>query len=120
MSVSAYGSTIGIGGGAFANAQKLTEIVFPSGLKVIDSGAFTDCTKLQTVKFTGNTPPVLMGSGIFDVSIKDFQIIIPNTSSSVVNAYLCAYNFGEYEPYIDLGGNAAPGSTTNRNNVNLG
>ena len=120
MSVSAYGSTIGIGGGAFANAQKLTEIVFPSGLKVIDSGAFTDCTKLQTVEFTGNTPPVLMGSGIFDVSITNFQIIIPNTSSSVVNAYLCAYNFGEYEPYIDLGGNAAPGSTTNRNNVNLG
>lgn len=120
MSVSAYGSTIGIGGGAFANAQKLTEIVFPSGLKVIDSEAFTDCTKLQTVKFTGNTPPVLMGSGIFDVNVTNFEMIIPNTSSSVVNAYLCAYNFGEYEPYIDLGGNAAPGSTTNRNNVNLG
>ena len=120
MSVSAYGSTIGISGGAFANAQKLTEIIFPSGLKVIDSGVFTDCTKLQTVQFTGNTPPVLMGPGIFDVTVTNFEMIIPNTSSSVVNAYLCAYNFGEYEPYIDLGGNAAPGSTTNRNNVNLG
>jgi hypothetical protein len=120
MSVPAYGSTIGIGGGAFANAQKLTEIILPAGLKVIDSTAFTDCTKLQTVQFTGNTPPVLMGSGIFDVSVTNFEMIIPNTSSSVVNAYLCAYNFGEYEPYIDLGGNAAPGSTTNRNNVNLG
>ena len=120
MSASAYASTIGIGGGAFANAQKLTEIIFPASLKVIDSLAFADCIKLQTVEFTGNTPPVLMGSGIFDVNIQNFKMIIPNTSSGVVNAYLCAYNFGEYEPYIDLGGNAAPGDTTNRNNVNLG
>lgn len=120
MSASAYASTVGIGGGAFANAQKLTEIIFPAALKVIDSAAFTNCTKLQTVQFTGTTPPVLMGSGIFDVDIANFEMIIPNTSSSVVNAYLCAYNFGEYEPYIDLGGHAAPGSTTNRNNVNLG
>ena len=120
MTASAYASTVGIGGGAFANAKKLTEIIFPSALKVIDSAAFTNCTKLQTVQFTGTTPPVLMGSGIFDVDITNFEMIIPNTSSSVVNAYLCAYNFGEYEPYIDLGGHAAPGSTTNRNQVNLG
>ena len=120
MSVSAYASTVGIANGAFTNAQKLNEIIFPSALKVIDSTAFTDCSKLKTVEFTGNTPPVLMGTGIFDVEILNFEMIIPNTSSSVVNAYLCAYNFGEYEPYINLGGNAAPGSTANRNNVNLG
>ena len=44
---------------------------------------------------------------------------IPTTDSSVVTAYLCAFNFGEYEPYIDLNGNAAPSAGTARNQVHL-
>lgn len=119
MTATSYASTIGIGAGAFANADKLTEIKFPASLLVIDSTAFTNCTKLQTVEFTGTTPPVLMGTSTFDTSVEDFKMVIPTTSSSVVNAYLCAYNFAQYEPYIDLGGNAAPGDDATRNQVFL-
>ena len=114
-----YASTIGIGAGAFTNAVGLTEIVFPSSLLVIDSTAFENCTMLQTVTFTGNTPPLLMGSGIFNTNVESFEMVIPTADADVVTAYLCAYNFGEYEPYIDLNGNAAPSSTTPRNQVNL-
>ena len=119
MSGTAYASTVGIGAHAFNNAEGLTRFVFPSSLMVIDSTAFTGCTKLSSVEFTGTTPPVLMGAGIFDTSVEGFEMIIPTTDSNVVTAYLCAYNFGEYEPYIDLNGNAAPGSSTTRNQVNL-
>jgi len=119
MSAAAYASTVGIGADAFANAMELTQIIFPSSLMVIDSTAFTGCTKLNTVEFTGSAPPVLMGTGIFDTSVEDFKMIIPTTNSNVVTAYLCAYNFGEYEPYIDLNGNAEPGAGVARNQVSL-
>ena len=119
MTATAYASTVGIGAGAFANATELTQIVFPSSLMVIDSTAFTGCSKLSSVEFTGTTPPVLMGAGIFDTSVEGFKMTIPTTDSSVVTAYLCAFNFGEYEPYIDLNGNAAPSAGTARNQVHL-
>jgi hypothetical protein len=47
-------------------------------------------------------------------------MVIPTTDGDVVTAYLCAYNFGEYEPYIDLNGHAAPDANTPRNQVPLG
>lgn len=117
MTGTAYASTVGIGANAFTNAAELTQIVFPGSLMVIDSTAFTGCAKLYSVEFTGTTPPVLMGAGIFDTSVENFQMIIPTTDSNVVTAYLCAFNFGEYEPYIDLNGNAAPGAAAARNQV---
>jgi hypothetical protein len=114
-----FASTVGIGANAFTNAAGLNQIVLPGSLMVIDSAAFTNCTKLNTVEFTGNVPPVLMGVGIFDTSVEDFKMVIPTDDSAVVTAYLCAYNFGEYEPYIDLNGNAAPSADTPRNQVSL-
>ena len=117
MTGTAYASTVGIGANAFTNAAELTQIVFPGSLMVIDSTAFTGCAKLYSVEFTGTTPPVLMGAGIFDTSVENFQMIIPTTDSNVVTAYLCTFNFGEYEPYIDLNGNTAPGAAAARNQV---
>ena len=119
MTATSFSSTVGIGAGAFANASKLTEIKFPASLLVIDGSAFTNCLQLKTVEFTGTTPPVLMGSNIFDTSVEGFKMVIPNSSASVVTAYLCAYNFAQYEPFIDLGGNAAPGADAVRNQVML-
>ena len=119
LSGTSYAATVGISAGAFANASKLTEIVFPASLLVIDSTAFEDCDRLRTVQFTGNTPPTLMGSGIFDTRVESFKMVIPTTSADVVTAYLCAYNFTEYEPYIDLNGHAAPDAGTERNQVPL-
>lgn len=119
MSGSGYEMTVGIGAGAFANAGKLTQIVFPASLTVIDSTAFNNCSKLQTVEFTGNTPPTLMGAGIFDTSVDSFSMIIPTTSGDVVTAYLCAYNFAEYEPFINRNGHAAPSNTMERNQVHI-
>lgn len=115
-----YVSTVGIGANAFANATKLTQIVFPDSLMVIDSTAFTNCAQLNTVEFTGDTPPLLMGVGIFDTAVDGFNMIIPTSNSDVVMAYLCAYNFGEYEDYINLNGNSAPDENTPRNQVPLG
>ena len=120
MTASGYASTLGISAYAFANANGLTEIVFPGSIMVIDGTAFNGCKKLQTVEFTGATPPVLMGADMFDTSVSDFKIIIPTTSSDVVAAYLCSYNFAMYEPFIDLNGVAAPGDNADRNNVYLG
>lgn len=120
MTASGYASTLGISAYAFANANGLTEIVFPGSIMVIDGTAFNGCKKLQTVEFTGATPPVLMGAGMFDTTVSDFKIIIPTTSSDVVAAYLCSYNFAMYEPFIDLNGVAAPGDNADRNNVYLG
>jgi hypothetical protein len=114
-----FASTVGIGANAFTNAAGLNQIVLPGSLMVIDSAAFTNCTKLNTVEFTGNVPPVLMGVGIFDTSVEDFKMVIPTDDSAVVTAYLCAYNFGEYEPYIDLNGNVPPSADTPRNQVSL-
>ena len=119
MTGTAYASTVGIGASAFANAG-LTEIKFPASLLVIDSTAFDGCAKLATVEFTGTTPPTLMGAGIFDTSVENFKMVIPTTDANVVTSYLCAYNFAEYEPYIDLNGNAAPSASTARNQVHLG
>lgn len=119
LSGSSYASTVAIGAGAFSNASKMTQIKFPASLLVIDSTAFENCTKLHTVQFTGTTPPTLMGSGIFDTKVEAFKMVIPTASQDVVTAYLCAYNFGEYEPYIDLNGHAAPGANTARNQVPL-
>lgn len=120
MTGTGYSSTVVIGSKAFMNATKLTKIKFPASLLVIDSTSFENCTKLKTVEFTGNTPPVLMGSGIFDTSIEGFNMVIPTSSSSVVTAYLCGYNFSEYEAFINRGGHAAPGANTDRNKVSIG
>ncbi len=102
MSGADYEATIIIGANAFTNATGLTQIVFPSSLMMIDSTAFDNCTKLNTVEFTGDTPPVLMSEGIFDTTVEDFVMIIPIVDTNVVNAYLTAYNFVEYLPYINL------------------
>ncbi len=120
MSGDAYASTVGISANAFANAANLTQIVFPETLMVIDSTAFESCKQLSTVEFTGDTPPVLMGAGIFDTSVDNFEMVIPTTDGDVVLTYLCAFNFGEYEPYIDLNGHAGPDADTPRNQVPLG
>lgn len=119
MSGSSYAATVGIAAGAFENVTGLTEIIFPEALLVIDGTAFTNCTALKKVTFTGDVPPTLMGAGIFDTDVVGFEMVIPTTSSDLVMAYLCAYNFGEYEPYIDRGGHAAPGADTLRNQVPL-
>lgn len=118
MTASSYASTVGIGAGAFANASKLTEIKFPASLMVIDSTAFANCTQLQSVEFTGTTPPLLMGSNIFDTGVEGFKMTVP-TGTSVVNAYLAAYNFAQYEPYINLAGTASLASDVVRNQVLL-
>jgi hypothetical protein len=97
MTGSGYETTVVIAAGAFANANGLTEIAFPSSLMVIDGAAFKDCAKLKTVTFTGTTPPTLMGSKIFDTSVEAFKMVIPAGSAE---AYLSAYHFAEYEPYI--------------------
>ena len=68
MTGSDYAYIVGISSNAFANAAELTQIAFPESLMVFDSAAFVGCTQLSTVEFTGNTPPVLMGSGIFDTA----------------------------------------------------
>lgn len=119
LSGSTYSSTVAIGAGAFANATKLTKIVFPASLLVIDGSAFENCSKLSTVQFTGTTPPTLMGANIFDTGVTGFKMIIPNTSQEVVTAYLRAYNFAKYEPYIDLGGNSTIIGSVSRNQVSL-
>lgn len=120
MTASNYASTVGIASSAFENVTGLTEIIFPANLMVIDSTAFKGCTNLKTVRFTGTTPPVLLGSGIFDTRVDEFKMIIPTSDATVVSAYLCAYNFAEYEAYIDLNGNSAPAASANRNQVSLG
>ena len=116
MTASDYAATVGIGAGAFANGAKLTQIKFPASMMVIDSTAFAGCVKLSTVTFTGATPPVLMGSGIFDTAVEGFQMIVP---ADKLETYLCAFNFAEYEPFIDLNGGTAPGTGANRNQVAL-
>ena len=98
MSGAEYSSTVGICAYAFANATNLTEIVFPGSLMMIDSMAFTNCTQLNRVEFTGNTPPSLMGAGIFDTSVDNFTMVVPDSAAT---AYQSAYNFAEYEPYFD-------------------
>ncbi len=108
MTEATYASTVAIGANAFKNATNLSRIVFPGSLAVIDSEAFAGCTKLKTVEFTSTTPPTLMGVAIFDTSIDGFKMVIPTTSTEVVAAYLSAYNFSEYEPYIDLNGMEKP------------
>lgn len=100
LTTSSYASTVVIGAGAFTNANGLTEIVFPASLAVIDGTAFENCGKLKTVAFTGNTPPTLLGANIFDTSIEGFKMTVP-TSTDVLASYLNAYNFDEYEPYIN-------------------
>ena len=115
-----YAKTVVIAPSAFANASKLTEVKFPASLMVIGGDAFANCDKLHTVEFTGTNPPVLMASGIFDTSVEGFKMVIPTANSSVVTAYLCAYGFAQYEPYIDRAGNAAPSASTDRNKVMIG
>jgi len=97
MTDTAYASTVMIGANAFANASGLTEIIFPSSLAVIDGTAFTNCNQLCLVEFTGNTAPVLMGAGIFDTTVEDFAMIVPN-----LDTYVRSHNFAEYEPYMTL------------------
>ena len=120
MTETSYASTLVIGSHAFENTVGLTEIVFPESLMVIDGTAFAGCSALKTVQFTGQKPPVLMGSDMFDTTVTDFKIVIPTTSSDVIAAYLYSYNFALYESYIDLNGNTVPSTSGDRNNVYLG
>jgi hypothetical protein len=120
LSDSDYAKTVGIGSGAFAGAGELTQICFPSSLLVIDGSSFRNCGKLHTVQFTGNTPPVLMGAGIFDTGVENFKMMIPTAQANVVTAYFEAYNFGEYRSFIDLGGSPAPEGAADGNKVPLG
>lgn len=98
MADPAYSTTACIASGAFLNANMLSHIIFPEELAVIDSNAFTGCTALKTVEFTGATPPVLMGSGIFNASVSGFKMIVP---ADVEEAYRSAYNFTEYVSYME-------------------
>ena len=120
MTGSGYELTVAISAGAFENAAELTGIRFPMSLLVIDSTAFANCAKLRTVEFTGETPPTLMGTGIFDTGVDGFQVVIPTEKGDVVEAYLCAMNFAEYEPYMDLGAFEALSGQTMRNRVFIG
>ena len=97
LSATDYASTVGIGANAFTNATKLTGICFPSSLVMIDGSAFENCSQLTTVEFIGITPPVLMGAGLFDVSVENFEMFVPAANMDV---YKNAYNFDEYAPYI--------------------
>jgi hypothetical protein len=64
---------------------------------MIDGSAFENCSQLTTVEFIGITPPVLMGAGLFDVSVENFEMFVPAAN---MDAYKNAYNFDEYAPYI--------------------
>lgn len=119
MNSSDFSYTVGIAGNAFSGAVELTGITFPQSLLVVDSTAFSNCSKLDYVEFTGIKPPTLMGSGIFDTGVDGFKMVIPINSSDVVNSYLCALNFAEYEPYINIGSHSAPSSNAERNQVPL-
>jgi hypothetical protein len=92
-----YASTFGVSAGAFGNVQKLQKIVFSSSLRVIDSTAFSGCSQLKSVVFTGTTPPILMSGGIFDTKVISFKMTVPAGS---VDAYLMALNFSEYQSFI--------------------
>ena len=102
LTVGDYASTAIIASDAFANVQGLTEVKFPASLMVIDSNAFSGCGNLRTVEFTGNTPPALMGAGIFDTTVNYFKMIIPVEDSAIVDAYLTAFNYAEYQPFMVL------------------
>ena len=52
-----------IGQKAFANANRLSGIVIPSGIESIGDFAFEDCDSLRSIVFPGN--PVKLGQGIF-------------------------------------------------------
>ena len=61
----------------------------------------------------------LSGSGKTKTLVELVSEAVNTASGDVVTAYLCAYNFVEYEPYIDLNGHAAPGADAERNQVSL-
>ena len=53
-----------IGASAFSGCSKLSEIVIPDSVKLIDNGAFYNCSVLEEVTFLGQTKPEI-GSHVF-------------------------------------------------------
>jgi len=50
---------------AFYYCKKLTDVVFGSAVKLIDSSCFDECTSLRMLEFTGNAPQISWGfSGV--------------------------------------------------------
>ncbi len=91
--------TMAIGAHAFDGAANLTAVTFGSGLTAIDSTAFEGCTP-ASVTFNGTTPPVLMGTGIFDSTVTGFAITVPQGQT---DAYIRGVHFTEYADYINNG-----------------
>ncbi len=91
--------TLAIGAKAFEGASNLSAVTFGSNLTAIDSTAFLNCTP-ATITFTGATPPILMGTGIFDTVATGFAIRVPAGSAE---AYVRGVNFTPYAPYINDG-----------------
>jgi len=85
-----------IGDHAFQNCTNLTEITIGAAVLVIDSTSFGGCA-LQTVTFMSETPPVLMGSDVFETTGDGFAVVIPAGKTDV---YTAAINYNRYIPFM--------------------
>ncbi len=92
-------ATVAIGAYAFEGASNLSAITFGNNLAAIDSTAFEGCAP-ATITFTGNTPPILMGTGIFESVVSGFSINVPD---GMAETYVRGVNFTEYAPFINEG-----------------
>ncbi len=88
----------GIDGGAFFNCEGLTSIIIPASVTSLGDLVFMNCTALATVNFEKETPPPIVGEGIFLNCSTSLKIFVPTADS--VTLYKAVANFLPYENII--------------------
>ena len=78
-------SVILIGESAFSTMEKLTEITIPAGVKVLPSGVFDECVKLEKVVFAEGCELESVGVIAFHNCVSLTNITIPSGVTSIAN-----------------------------------
>jgi len=91
--------------GTFNNCDKLVGIIIPEKIASIGSGAFINCTNLDTMEFTGNNPAYCLSDGIMynkDKTtlilclLKNTNVNIPNSVTRIGDNAFYGYSKADY------------------------
>ncbi len=72
-----------IGASAFAESEKLTEIIIPAAVKTIDRSAFRDCAALSTVSYAEGSLLEVIGESAFSACVALKSIEIPENVTEI-------------------------------------
>ena len=99
-SITIPGNVVSIESMAFYKCSKLTSITI-EGAKSIASGAFGQCSNVESITCKTTTPPTLKSSMSFGVN-KDIPVYVPKTSISAYQSATYWKDFTNFQPMVEI------------------